>query len=288
MPKSMTGFARFDQSTDWGNLVCELKSVNHRFLDLGFRMPDPLRSIEHELREQVRGELARGKVEVSLSMKVASSGSAAPHLDRAAAAQYIAAANELAELMGSKYEASPYDLLQLPGVMQTTDVDTENLKADARLALAEALQRLNTAREREGAAMAQEILNRTERMSKLTHDLREVVPAIRQNQEDRLRQRIADADIEINADRLEQELIILAQKMDVDEEIDRLNAHLQQLEKLAKSNRPVGREMDFLMQELNREANTLGSKSQGLGQTNISVEMKVLIEQMREQIQNLE
>jgi uncharacterized protein (TIGR00255 family) len=288
MPKSMTGFARADHSVSWGNIVCELKSVNHRFLDLSFRMPDNLRAFEHDLREQIRSSLTRGKVECSLSLKTNSSVNAELQLDKGVAKSYIEAADELTELVANSQAINLIEILQLPGVLASQEIDSDDLKVLAASVLKECIGLLEHSRQREGDVLGKEILDRTEQLRALTSSLSEVVPAIRQSQEEKLRQRLADAGIDINQDRLEQELIILAQKMDVEEEIDRLNAHLDQIDELIAGNKPVGRKLDFLMQELNREANTLGSKSQGLTQTNIAVEMKVLIEQIREQIQNIE
>ncbi len=288
MPKSMTGFARTDHSASWGNVVCELKSVNHRFLDLSFRMPESLRSCEHQLREQIRGSLTRGKVECNISLKTAHNSAAELQLDQNIAKAYIKAANELAELTESSQPINPIDVLQLPGVLGSEEIDEKALQELTTSAIEECLSLLNASRQREGNVLGKEVMTRTAKLRSLTAQLVEVVPNIRALQEEKLRQRLADIQAEINQDRLEQELVMLAQKMDVEEEIDRLNAHLDQIDELVASNKPMGRKLDFLMQELNREANTLGSKSQGLSQTNIAVEMKVLIEQIREQIQNIE
>lgn len=288
MPKSMTGFARADHSADWGNVVCELKSVNHRFLDLSFRMPDSLRSLEHQLREQIRAGLSRGKVECSLSIKFNAGSETQVQMDKDLAKSYIEAASELSQMTSGGQPLDLLELMQLPGVLSSKEVDQEQLMQLVTAAVAESLTLLEQSRQKEGDMMGQEILKRTSELKKLTSDLVEIVPAIRKAQEEKIRQRLADTDIEINQDRLEQELVLLAQKMDVEEEIDRLRAHLSQIEDLVSTNQPIGRKLDFLMQELNREANTLGSKSQGLSQTNVAVEMKVLIEQIREQIQNIE
>ena len=288
MPKSMTGFARADHSASWGNLVCELKSVNHRFLDLSFRMPDALRNHEHQLREQIRASLARGKVECSISVKFNSDTAAQLQLDKEVALTYLQAAAQLSELMSSDQPINPIEVMQLPGVLGSQEIDQEALQELASSAVAEALVSLDQSRQREGDVLGQEVLNRTKQLRELTSALVEIVPAIRKSQEEKIRQRLIEADVEVNRDRLEQELVLLAQKMDVEEEIDRLNAHLNQIDELVVSKQPIGRKLDFLMQELNREANTLGSKSQGLAQTNTSVEMKVLTEQIREQIQNIE
>lgn len=288
MPKSMTGFARTDQVADWGNLVCELKSVNHRFLDLSFRMPDSLRSHEHKLREQIRSSLTRGKIECSMSLKFNSDASSQLQLDKDVVQSYLDAAAQISGLVSGGQPINPIEVLQLPGVLGSLEIDQEALHSLASSAASEALTLLEQSRQREGDVLGQEVLSRTEQIRQLTAELIDVVPAIRQSQEEKIRQRLADTDIELNQDRLEQELVMLAQKMDVEEEIDRLNAHLDQIDELVASNQPIGRKLDFLMQELNREANTLGSKSQGLTQTNTAVEMKVLIEQIREQIQNIE
>ncbi len=288
MPKSMTGFARVDQVADWGNLVCELKSVNHRFLDLSFRLPDSLRACEHQLRERIRKQLARGKVECSMSVRVNPDFEANSNLDINCLQQYLSSLQQIQQQAPEAGGYSSVDLLKLPGVLRSSEVSSEELQELAFEALQAALQKLMESRAGEGQEMAAEIVKRTARIAEITEELRTMVPRLLEAQEQKLRQRIADLDIDANAERLETELVIMAQRMDVDEEVDRLAAHLKKLEQLAGSSKPVGREMDFLMQELNREANTLGSKSQGLQQTNFSIELKVLIEQMREQIQNLE
>lgn len=288
MPKSMTGFARADHSADWGNVVCELKSVNHRFLDISFRMPDSLRSFEHQLREQIRAALSRGKVECSLSVKFNTGSETQIQLNTELAKSYIESASELSQMISGSQPLDPLELMQLPGVLTSQEIDQDQLSQLVSAAVSESLVLLEQSRQTEGDILGQEVINRTTELSKLTNDLVEIVPAIRELQEEKIRQRLADTDIEINQDRLEQELVLMAQKMDVEEEIDRLRAHLGQIEDLVTTNQPIGRKLDFLMQELNREANTLGSKSQGLGQTNVAVEMKVLIEQIREQIQNIE
>lgn len=288
MPKSMTGFSRVDLVTDWGNLVCELKSVNHRFLDPGFRLPDSLRASEHLLREKIRSRLARGKVECSMSLRVNADFQAQGNLDRECLQNYLISLEQIENQAGELAPHSAVDLLKLPGVLRTSEVDSEALQELALDALEQALDQLEDSRSAEGHAMATEIIKRVDRVAEITVELKELVPRLLETQETRLRQRLEDLDVEVNAERLETELVILAQRMDVDEEIDRLKAHCKKLRSLSQADRPVGREMDFLMQELNREANTLGSKSQGLSQTNFSIELKVLIEQMREQIQNLE
>jgi|TARA_B110000483_G_scaffold243672_1_gene335258 uncharacterized protein (TIGR00255 family) len=288
MPKSMTGFARVDHSAEWGNVVCELKSVNHRFLDLSFRMPDSLRSVEHKLREQIRKELARGKVECNISIKHNVGSAEQMQLDKEVAKSYIDAAQELSAMLSGDTPLNPLDILRLPGVIGAQELDIEALHELVVKTLADSLDLLGQSRQREGDALGKEILGRTKKIRELTAGLVDIVPAIHKGYEEKIRLRLADADIEINQERLEQELILIAQKMDVEEEIDRLNSHLDQIDELVNGTQAIGRKLDFLMQELNREANTLGSKSQGLSQTNTSVELKVLIEQIREQIQNIE
>lgn len=288
MPNSMTGFARVDETAEWGNVVCELKSVNHRFLDLSFRISDSLRAAENELREKIRGHLARGKVECSISIKLNGSGAAQMRLDPDVAQSYIDATSKLSDMLNTNTPINPTDILRMQGVMVSQEVDNAEVKALAMQALSSCLKALSESRQREGNVLGKEVLMRTEKIRQLTLGLSEIAPAIRKNYEAKMHRRIEDANIEVSAERLEQELIFIAQKMDIEEEIDRLHAHLDQIDELVASNQPIGRKLDFLMQELNREANTLGSKSQGLQQTNSSVEMKVLIEQIREQIQNIE
>ena len=226
MPKSMTGFARVDETAEWGNVVCELKSVNHRFLDLSFRMSDSLRAAEQELREKIRSHLSRGKVECSISIKINGGGAAQMRLDTEVAQSYIKAASELSGMLNTAETINPQDILRIPGVMVSQEVDSAEVKTLATKALSACLNALSESRQREGDVLGKEVLMRTEKIRQLTLGLTEIAPAIRKNYETKMHQRIEDANIEVSAERLEQELVFIAQKMDIEEEIDLSLIHI--------------------------------------------------------------
>lgn len=288
MPNSMTGFARAESKQDWGTVTCELKSVNHRFLDMYFRLPEQLREHEIEFRSQIKSALARGKIDCSFQLQVVSGQNAELSVDQERASQIVAACDQIAGNMKEAAEVNPLEILAFPGVLNNTDLDAEDLKTAALAALSRALETLSQIRRREGDEMAAIVGNRVDGMLEQVEQLKQSYPEIKQALEDKLTSRFAELNIETDAERLEQELVVLAQKLDIDEEIDRLQTHLEEIARVLKAQEPIGRRLDFLMQELNREANTVASKSQSIQSTNASVEMKVLIEQMREQIQNIE
>lgn len=288
MPKSMTGFSRAEVKEDWGTITCELKSVNHRFLDVYFRLPDTLRELEIEFRSQIKGALSRGKIDCSIQLQVISGQDAGINLDLEKASQVISACQRLGREISDAAPLNPMEVLQFPGVLTTSDLDSKKLKVAALSVLKQALGSLNDIRLREGNEMATVVNRRVEAMLEQVAELKQFFPDIKEALENRLKGRFEELKIDADPERLEQELVILAQKMDIDEEIDRLQTHLEEIGRVLKAEEPIGRRLDFLMQELNREANTVSSKSQSLQSTGASVEMKVLIEQMREQIQNIE
>ncbi len=288
MPQSMTGFARSEYRCDWGTLSCEIKSVNHRYLDIYFRLPETLRDAELDLRQQIKSRISRGKCECSFKIQTNLDTGNRQVYDEAGADAVIAAAESVAQKLRNPAPINPIEILNMPGVSLDGDLDPEQLRAAATSVLAQALDQHAGMRQREGAEMAQAIVSRINSMDEQIALVKQVLPGIRQALHQRLRDRIEQLDIELEQGRLEQELVIQAQKMDVAEEVDRLESHLAEVRRTVSEDTPVGRRLDFLMQELNREANTLASKSQAVESTNVAVELKVLIEQMREQIQNLE
>ena len=288
MPNSMTGFARAETKESWGSIVCELKSVNHRYLETYFRLPEQLRAFEIEFRSQIKKALSRGKLDCSFQLQITPGEASTLSVDKEKAKQVIGACEELAESLNTSTPLNPLEVLAFPGVMHSTDLDTEELEAVAKATLAQALTTLIEIRGREGEEMAAVVNKRVEAMRDQVAQLKQSYPEIKAALEARITGRFEELKIEVDPDRLEQELVALAQKMDIDEEIDRLHTHLEEIARVLQSKEPIGRRLDFLMQELNREANTVSSKSQSIQSTNSSVEMKVLIEQMREQIQNIE
>lgn len=287
MPRSMTAFARNTVDFSWGSITCELRSVNHRFLEAGFRMPETLRQVEMSLREIARKKLTRGKVDISLQVAL-NNDDATVHIDMALAGRTIEIAQTLASELLNPAPISPLDIMRWPGVLTEQSVETENLHGAAIKTFTEAVDQLLEGRQREGDKLAEMIEERLCGIETQVAIVRENLPSILDHQRVRLNEKLENLRAQVDSDRLEQEMVIISNRADVDEELDRLAAHISEIRRVLKSQEAIGRRLDFLMQELNREANTLGSKSIAGVTTQASVELKVLIEQMREQIQNLE
>lgn len=287
MIHSMTAFARTEAHHAGTTLVWEIRSVNQRYLDLHPRLPEALKSIENDVRELCRQQLNRGKVELTLRLHQ-------PQQEQHMAVNQplLEQLNQaLAVLQNQVQNPAPInltELLQYPGLLEQEEADYSQLTAPALTALKQALQELRQARAREGKALAGFIQQRLTAMDEQIAIVEQALPQILAAQQQRLRERIAEVVENIDQDRLEQELVTLANRMDVAEEIDRLKAHQQEAQRILNEGGAVGRRLDFLMQEFNREANTLASKSIDTRTTNAAVELKVLIEQMREQVQNIE
>ncbi len=288
MTKSMTAFARTQQSLDEGELIWEIRSVNHRFLELHMKMPEDFRASEMRFREMLQQRLKRGKVECNLRFNANARQTEAVNINQQQAKSLVHACQQINDLLHQPSEVDPMEVLQWPGVVQESKPDIKPVLAACETGLNAALDDLIANREREGGRMSDLILQRCDAIRQIVKQARDNMPEIQQRYQKKLRDRLDELNIEVNHDRLEQELVHLAQKMDVDEELDRLDSHLKEMKDILNRDEAVGRRLDFLMQELNREANTLGSKSADISSTNASVELKVLIEQMREQIQNIE
>ena len=288
MTTSMTAFARQEVQTDWGVLIWEIRSVNHRYLEMHFRLPDNFRDLEPVLREQVRKNLARGKIESTLYYRNNQKDSDNLRLNTDLLNQLSRTLKEVEEHDIETQSVSALELLQWPGVLQTEEVEYEQIKLAATELYRQALEQLAEMRSQEGAALAKLITQRLNRIAKVTAEVRQAIPEILQLQKDKLLSRFEEIKIELDPSRIEQETVLLLQKYDVDEEMDRLETHVKEVKRTLKKKGAVGRRLDFLMQELNREANTLSSKAIDTEVTQAAVELKVLIEQMREQIQNLE
>jgi uncharacterized protein (TIGR00255 family) len=288
MIQSMTAFARESAATEQGILTVELRSVNHRYLDCSFKLPDALRSLEPRLREKAGAALARGKLDcmVRLQSHPAQAGGLEIDSDRLDA--LIAATRTIQEQLENPAPISPLEVLQFPGIYSAPEESEEQLQEQALSLVSQALTNMQQNRQREGSKLAALVQDRLVQVEAAVSTTREILPALMQQQRDRIITRIADLGVDVDQGRLEQELVYLAQKADVDEELDRLVAHIGEVQRTLKKGGPCGRRLDFLMQELNREANTLSSKSQAASTTQSAVELKVLIEQMREQIQNIE
>ncbi len=288
MIRSMTGYARLERSTEFGTLSWELRSVNHRYLDLGFRMPDEFRSMEPAFRTQVSAVLKRGKIECGLRL-TALPGTASPlTINMQVLDQLLAHTREIAEKLPAAAAPNPLEVLRWPGLLGEPETDPEPAQKAATELLGETLAQLSQNRASEGERIREMLITRCETMDEILRFVREKMPDVMSNLRQRLRDRIAQLCEEVDNERIEIELAMLAQKFDVDEEMDRLRSHLTEVRSTIDRDDPIGRRLDFLMQELNREANTLSSKSQDTEVTRAAVELKVLIEQMREQIQNIE
>lgn len=288
MTKSMTGFARCQSQHSAGTLTWELRSVNHRYLEISLRLPEDMRSYESRYRELVNTRLSRGKIECNLRFKAEAVVENGIEINREVASALIKVCQQINDLLHQPSEINTVDILKWPGVMKESAPDMKSV-LDASLELLEtAVSELIENRVREGAQLRDIILQRSTAMQEIVTGLRPQLPVIRERYREKLLARLQELQAEPDMDRLEQELVMLAQKMDIDEELDRLDAHIKELVLVLQRDEAVGRRLDFLMQEFNREVNTLGSKSIDINTTQASVELKVLIEQMREQVQNIE
>jgi len=284
MIRSMTAYAGGERATRWGTLACELRSVNHRFLEVGVRLPDELRALEPQLRERVASRCSRGKIDLVMRLR-------APEVTGALVVNdvLLAQLGELARRLAPGFpslQVSFTELLQVPGVMQGEAVDAAALHAEALVDAT--LDGFVAAREREGDKLAAAIQERVDGVERIAAEVTTLIPLIREGQRTKLAARLADLPHPVDPGRAEQELVMWLQKLDVDEELDRLGSHIVEIRRVFTQREPVGRRLDFLLQEFNREANTLGSKSVDSRTSNAAVELKVLIDQIREQVQNIE
>ena len=288
MIRSMTAFARADAATPWGELVWEVRSVNHRFLEIAVRMPEALRSLEIKVRERVQTTLSRGKIDCSLRHASAGAATGGLTLNREYARQVLSLAQEIEAMTPAHAAFNALDVLRMPGVLHEPPVDLDALAATVIETLDQGLRQLVQAREREGDRLRAALLQRLDAMAPLVTLIRARMPVVVDGLRMKLRDKLNDLGADFDPMRLEQELVLATQKLDVDEELDRLTGHIDEVRVSLKSTGPVGRKLDFLMQEFNREANTLATKSTDDQVTKAALAMKVLIEQMREQVQNIE
>lgn len=284
---SMTAFARHEIKKDWGDAVWEIRSVNQRYLENFFRLPEQFRGLENNLREKLRQNLTRGKIECSLRVDNKKVAATELNLNQDLANQVIQSLKWMKTQAGEG-EINLTDVLRYPGVVETPEQDLDVISQDLLAAFDTLLQEFIAMRGREGEKLQTIIQQRLDAISVETNKVRSKMPEILQWQRDRLLQRFEEIKISPDPIRLEQEMILLAQRVDVAEELDRLQMHIKETTSILKKGGAVGRKLDFMMQELNRESNTLASKSINAEITASAVELKVLIEQMREQIQNLE
>lgn len=288
MTASMTAFSRNHMSTNWGQLIWEIRSVNHRYLDISFRLPEPFRMIEEAVREKINLQLARGKVECCLRFQIDKNQPGTMSINIGLVDRLTEMSNEIEKRIHESSSIGVTDILSWPGVISDEGIDYDSLATDAITLLDDALKELVSNRQREGERLAKMVDSRLITIGEQVDAVRSILPEITSAFRTRLESRLSELKDAMDPGRLEQEVVIFANKSDVAEELDRLESHITETRHALSSIKPVGRRLDFLMQEMNREANTLGSKSSDIRVTKASIELKVLIEQIREQIQNIE
>ena len=285
---SMTGFASQEYNTNGGILLLELRSVNHRYLELLIKPDDNLRNFEATIRELIQAKLGRGKIDCRLSLVRKDALQAAPVLNHSVLQQIAESANTAAQYFPHIQPVNMLEILRMPGVLQTQPLDTDTLEHDLKTALNSTLDDLIASKAREGEKLKAIILDRLAQIQILVTKVKPMMPALVQQYQQKLSTKLAEAHASNDDERIRQEMVIFAQRIDVDEELSRLTTHIDEVKRILNADAAAGKRLDFLMQEMNREANTLGSKSVAIETSQISMELKVLIEQMREQIQNIE
>lgn len=300
MPNSMTGFARQEVQAPWGTLSCEMRSVNHRYLEPLIRLPESLRVLEPAIRDLCRKQLQRGKIEVTIHLSINEASTEQLSVNAALVEQLTQATSKIQDVISQQGTGDvslpssllapidPLRLLQWPGVIEQQGLDIETIKTAAETLMNDTLALLIHHRQREGVELQSHIEQRLEAIGEYVFRVREQMPSILIAQQEKLQQRLQDLQVDVDEERLAQEVAILANKADVEEELDRLSTHIEEVRHILAQKGAVGRRLDFMMQELNREANTLSSKAIHTDTTQAAVSLKVLIEQMREQIQNIE
>jgi len=286
MTLSMTAYAQSSVNTDLGELSCELRSVNHRYLEIAPRMPEELRGHESALREAISAKLSRGRIDCFIRVKENEATNLEPNAE--AAANFHALLDDIQSRVPTMQAIRAIDVLRWPGILQARKIDPETMKTHLLGVLDQALDGMIESRAQEGEKMAALIRQRLTGMQAVISDVEAFLPEIADNYRQRLDEKLVEIKDQLDPSRLEQEMVIFLQKTDVAEELDRLNVHIEEVAAVLAKPEPAGRRLDFLMQELNREANTLGSKAQDPRLTKASVDLKVLIEQVREQVQNIE
>ena len=288
MIRSMTAFAREQVQADWGTASWELRSVNNRYLDISLRLPEDLRVVETAVREKITTRLNRGKIDCTLKLEHHLAPDSGLPINEQLAGQVAAACAKIQATLDNAATVRPMEILRWPGVVQTEIVDLDSITHDVLQLLDDTLDELIQTREREGDKIRDLLLHRCEEIRGHVQLVRGFLPTVLEAARSRLESRLSDLQAQLDTDRVEQEMVILLHKSDVAEELDRLDTHVDEVCRVLDQGEPIGRRLDFLMQELNRETNTLGSKSIDIQSTLTSVDLKVLVEQMREQIQNLE
>lgn len=289
---SMTGYAAVSEELPLGTLSVEIRSVNHRYLDVQFRLPDEFRSFEPGLRELVAARLTRGKVECRLGLQKTVASQVSLQLNTPLLEQLVDLDRHVRRHLPSAASLTVSDVIRWPGVVETDAIPLEQLREQAQALMHRALEQFTASRAREGEKLKDLLIERVMRMEQLVEKVKPRIPQLVTAYQDRLSARLKDAlkdgAATLDEDRVRQELVLFASKVDVEEELSRLITHLAEARRILADGGAAGKRLDFLMQELNREANTLGSKSVDIDTSQASLELKVLIEQMREQVQNIE
>jgi len=286
---SMTAFARSQREGSWGQLVCEMRSINHRYLEISLHLPEILRVYDMTVRERIRQKIKRGKIECAVRFQHPADASGSMlEINETYAKEVCSATDKIAKFLKNAAPVSPADILRFNGVLETREANLEHLEKELFAQIDQTVDELVSARAREGEELKQLFLQRMDAMQQEVAKVRKALPDIMKLQRDKLLKRFTDVKLELDPNRLEQEMVMYAQKIDVAEELERTETHIVEVRRVLKQGGPIGRRMDFLLQELNREANTLGSKSTDTVVTHTAIEMKVLIEQVREQVQNIE
>jgi uncharacterized protein (TIGR00255 family) len=285
---SMTAYASQEYNTSGGVLLLELRSVNHRYLELQLKLDDNLRGFEAQVREQIQAKLGRGKVDCRISLMRNNALEAAPVLNHSVLQKIAESAKTAAQYFPHTQPVNMLEILQMPGVMQVETIDSDALQGALNKALGDALQDLIAAKAREGEKLKIIILERLREIEQLVAKVKPMMPNLIQQYQEKLTAKLHEAHTSNDDERVRQEIVLFAQRIDVDEELVRLSSHIDEVKRILNASAAAGKRLDFLMQEMNREANTLGSKSVAIETSQISMELKVLIEQMREQIQNIE
>jgi len=288
MTNSMTGFSRCSSEQATGSLVWELRTVNHRYLDVIVKLPEELRGLEVSVRQQLASHVKRGKVECNLRYKAAEQAQTELIINEDYATAILKACQKISKPLHQPSELNVIEVLKWPGVLKEPEIDVTPVMEDALTLFEQALNEMCESKLSEGQRLQKMIEDRCDAMKLIVANERKRRPEVLKQTREKLLARLKELDVDHNRERFEQELAYVAQKMDVDEELDRIESHFVEIEKIFKRDEPIGRRLDFIMQEFNREANTLGSKSTDIETTQASVELKVLIEQMREQVQNIE
>jgi uncharacterized protein (TIGR00255 family) len=288
MIHSMTAFARQEKREGWGSASCEIRSINHRYLEINLRLPENISFLEPVMRDLLRKQLQRGKIDCTVRYQPDVLQANAFVINKTVAEQLVEATRQIAQYTSSPLLTNVLDILRWPGVLQNQEADISIAQTAIMSLFAETVDKLSETRAREGAALQTFLIQRIAEISLQMATVKSRLPQLRQNQHSKLLIRLTELKMAVDPNRLEQELVLYAQKVDVTEEIDRISTHIVEVERALKEGGALGRRLDFLMQELNREVNTLGSKINDSDIAHVVVELKVLLEQMREQIQNIE